>query len=79
MDSKLELYYYDSCPFCYRVLTYLDSTDIKITLKNTLENPTYREELLETGGKTQVPCLVIDGAPLYESEDIINWLEKTNV
>lgn len=29
------------------------------------------------GGKTQVPCLVIDGKPLYESLDIIEWL-KTN-
>ncbi|WP_373454247.1 glutathione S-transferase N-terminal domain-containing protein [Halanaerobium congolense] len=26
--------------------------------------------------KRQVPCLFIDGEPLYESSDIINWLKS---
>ena len=28
------------------------------------------------GGKRQVPCLFIDGKPLYESSDIIAWFEQ---
>lgn len=28
------------------------------------------------GGKHQVPCLFIDGKPLYESSDIIAWFEQ---
>ena len=32
--------------------------------------------LIEHGGKEQVPCLFIDGKPLYESLDIIAWLEE---
>ena len=32
------------------------------------------QTLMEVGGKRQVPCLFIDGAPLYESSDIIDWL-----
>lgn len=27
-------------------------------------------------GKRQVPCLFIDGKPLYESSDIIAWFEQ---
>ena len=32
--------------------------------------------LVKVGGKRQVPCLFIDGDPLYESLDIIDWLQK---
>ena len=36
----------------------------------------YREKLISAGGKEQVPCLFIDGEPLYESLDIIAWLQE---
>ena len=35
-----------------------------------------REALIEIGGKGQVPCLIIDGKALYESADIVRWLEE---
>ena len=38
--------------------------------------PATAEKLLSVGGKMQVPCLFIDGEPLYESMDIIKWLEE---
>jgi len=43
---------------------------------NIAENTEERKTLVKTGGKPQVPCLFIDGKPLYESSDIIAWLEK---
>ncbi len=39
-------------------------------------SPKDRQALLDVGGKTQVPCLVIDGKALYESNDIIEWLKE---
>ena len=45
-------------------------------MKDTLENPANRAELIAIGGKPQVPCLVIDGKALYESLDIIDWVRK---
>lgn len=39
------------------------------------ENEENRKRLISVGGKEQVPCLFIDGTPLYESIDIISWLE----
>ncbi|MBE6736814.1 MAG: NrdH-redoxin, partial [Ruminococcaceae bacterium] len=34
-----------------------------------------RRRLIEVGGYEQVPCLFIDGKPMYESLDIIDWLK----
>ncbi len=73
---ELTLYYYDSCPFCRRVLHYLEQNEIKIPLKNLLTSIDIRQELVKIGGKSQVPCLVIDGKALYESNDIIQWFEE---
>ena len=39
------------------------------------KNEADRQRLIEAGGKEQVPCLFIDGKPMYESLDIIDWLE----
>ncbi len=47
-------------------------------MRDTHENPVYRDELIKIGGKPQVPCLVIDGKALYESSDIIEWLKKNH-
>ena len=42
-----------------------DTTDLKIQV-----------ELVTIGGKKQVPCLVTNGEPLYESMDIIQHLNS---
>ena len=34
----------------------------------------YKQRLIKDGGKMQVPCLFIDGRPMYESDDIAKWL-----
>lgn len=47
-----------------------------ITLKNTSDSET-RDELISIGGKRQVPCLIIEGKALYESDDIIDYLKRT--
>ena len=73
---KLELYMFDTSPFCRRVLNYLDEsgrTDVE--LHNIHKNEADRQRLIEVGGVEQVPCLFIDGVPMYESLDIIDWLK----
>ncbi len=74
--TDLILYYMPTCPFCQKVLGFMKKNDIEVVMKDTLSNPAFRQELLEIGGKTQVPCLVIDGKALYESEDIIVWFKE---
>jgi len=73
---QLTLYFHMDCPFCLRVLNYLDRLNKAVFLKNVKETPETRDELLEIGGKTQVPCLTIDGKALYESLDIIRWISE---
>ena len=75
-NHELTLYHFDMCPFCVKVNQYLTQNSIQIPMKNILTDSQAKLELLEIGGKTQVPCLVIDGKALYESDDIINWLEQ---
>ena len=73
---KLELYKKDTCPYCRRVMSHIEQsgrTDVEY--RDILESEENRRRLVEVGGKQQVPCLFIDGDPLYESMDIINWLE----
>jgi glutaredoxin len=72
---ELTLYIMDTCPYCHRVLNYLEQHQIKVAQKDIAKNSAHRKELLDIGGKTQVPCLVIDGNALYESADIIQWFK----
>lgn len=74
---KKILYYFDTCPFCVRVLDFISENNLKdfIELRNIYENDIYMQERLDLSinGK-QVPCLVIDGKAMLESSDIIKYL-----
>lgn len=70
---ELLLYKKDACPFCQKVTRYLDAHGIVVPTRDTATDPDARAELVRVGGKAQVPCLLIDGEPLYESDDIIAY------
>ncbi len=76
----VRLYFDRSCPFCQRVLRYLDSTEIEWEARelSTRQDSDNRNELIELGGKSQVPFLVDDSrdVKMYESGDIIDYLEE---
>ena len=69
------LYVYETCPFCQKVFRYMDKAGITLPLKNA-RDPEIAAELVTIGGKKQVPCLVIDGVAMYESDDIIQYLKE---
>ncbi len=70
----LELYYFEECPYCQRVLNTIQELKILVTLKNIHYDPNELQKLLYITGRKTVPCLFIDGSPMHESLDIINWL-----
>ena len=74
---KLVLYHFPSCPFCRKVVQYLDSRkDIEIEMRDIHLDPAIKKELASINlGITQVPCLVIDGKPMLESDDIVEYLK----
>ena len=73
---ELKLYYLENCPFCIKVLDYLQDNNFDIELIELNKVNESREFLKEHGRKVQVPCLFIDGEPLYESDDIIEWFKN---
>ena len=72
---ELTLYLTNWCPFCVKVKRYLASRGIEVEEKDTSADMNARQELFDLTRKSQVPCLVIDGKPLLESDDIIQWFE----
>ena len=71
----LELFKFDTCPYCRKVMNYIrESGREDIIYRDIHKETDSLERLIRIGGKQQVPCLFIDGKPLYESEDIIAWL-----
>ncbi len=69
------LYYKKSCPYCTKVLRFMEENGITLDLRDTLQ-PGNQNDLVRIGGKKQVPCLVVDGRAMYESDDIIAYLRK---
>lgn len=72
----LNLYYSGHCPYSKKVLNYLYVIHKKVPLTDVQNNPEAKDYLRTHGGLMQVPCLFIDGKPLYESDDIIQWLSE---
>ena len=45
-------------------------------MKDIMKDEAAAKRLVDVGGDDQVPCLFIDGKPMYESDDIVEFLEK---
>ncbi|MCH3967911.1 MAG: glutaredoxin [Atopobiaceae bacterium] len=71
----LVLYKKDTCPYCRKVMQFIAQNGITLKKRDILRDPEAADELVRVGGKKQVPCLFIDGKPMYESDDIIAYLK----
>jgi glutaredoxin len=54
----------------------IDELKISVNYMNIYENTNNMEKLIYITGKKTVPCLFIDGVPMHESSDIMEWLQK---
>ncbi len=74
---RLELYMFETCPYCRKVLREIErSGRTDIELHDIHKSEADRLYLVIQGGKQQVPCLFINGEALYESDDIVAWLQE---
>ena len=65
------------CPFCILVTDFIEENKLSdIEVIDTFWNASTHHELQQKYGKTQVPLLLIDETPLYESRDIIEYLRR---
>ena len=72
----IELYLLDSCPYCKKVMEFMEQNNIEY-LKHDVSEPENYAALQVLGGKSQVP-FVYDkeqGLKMYESDDIIEYLK----
>jgi len=79
-QQPLELYEFESCPFCRKVREAVNILDLDVLhYPCPRDGPTYRTKAKQLGGKAQFPYLVDPntGVSMYESDDIINYLFKT--
>ena len=79
--SGLQLYHFKLCPFCVRTRRTIRKLGLNIETRDARNDPVWNQELIEQGGRYQVPCLRItkeDGsvAWLYESRDINSYLNQ---
>lgn len=77
-EKKLELYYFEQCPYCQIVLSAIKSNKLenKVTYFDTRKDQKNREKLISDTGRSTVPCLYIDDKPMHESRDIADWLNN---
>lgn len=80
----ITLYVKTGCPYCAKAIAALDEHNVQYEEKN-IADPKVVEELLEIGGKRQVPFmdddnmtpyLVDDDVEMYESDDIVAYVSK---
>jgi glutaredoxin 2 len=71
----LVLYKYDSCPFCARVMRVVEDVGVDVEMRDVLRNRKFKTELIERTRRGMVPCLFIDDVALFESRDIVAWLQ----
>ena len=78
--AHMALYQFYACPFCIKTRRALRRLNLPIQTRNVNEGSPFRAELVEQGGKIQVPCLRIEEAGkvewLYDSNAIISYLEQ---
>src|SRR6266436_404158 len=75
----LELYDFEGCPYCRKVREVLSELDLDYLEHPVARGSPRRAELVKRGGKMQAPYLVDPntGTELYESDDIIRYLNAT--
>lgn len=72
-----ELYVSEYCPYCRKVMKFLQDNDIEFSEKDVSDSQNF-DRLVSLGGKDQVPFLfdIENDVMMYESDDIIDYIKK---
>lgn len=77
----LTLYYQHHCQYCRKVMDFAEANGIALELKDIYADEATMQELIDRGGKRQVPYLVDTDhdIEMYESDDIVEHLKAHHV
>ncbi len=78
---NIQLFHKWQCPYSARVRDFIDEHQLgsRIEYVEINEVEGAQDKLAQMTGKSQVPCLVVDGKPLLESAEIVQWLRQNLV
>ena len=79
--KNMALYQFQQCPFCVKTRRSIRRLALDIEMRDARNDPRWNQELINEGGKYQVPCLKIttdDGSVewMYESTVINQYLDE---
>jgi glutaredoxin len=79
--KNMALYHFQMCPFCVKTRRQIRRLGLNIENRDARNDPKWNQELIDEGGKYQVPCLKLtkdDGSVewMYESTEINKYLEE---
>jgi glutaredoxin len=78
---NMKMYQFGQCPFCVRTRRNIRRLGLDIELRDARNDPRWNRELIDGGGRYQVPCLRLlnaDGSSewIYGSKTIIQYLHQ---
>ena len=78
---NLQLFHKWQCPYSARVRDFIDEHRLgdRIEYVEIHEVEGAQDKLAGMTGKSQVPCLMVDGEPMLESNKIVEWLRQNLV
>ena len=79
--DNMALYQFNQCPFCVKTRRQIHRLALNIEKRDARNDERWNQELINDGGKYQVPCLKItdkNGSVewMYESSEINQFLNK---
>lgn len=72
----LKLYTYEHCPYCEKVRRAFAEMGVEYEEVDASRGTPGSDELIALGGKQQVPFLVDGDKHMYESDDIIAYVQE---
>ena len=79
--SGMKLYHFKQCPFCVKTRRTIRRLGLNIDTRDARNDPQWNKELVNEGGKYQVPCLRIVNDDhsvewMYDANTIIRYLDQ---
>ena len=79
--KNIALYQFQQCPFCVKTRRQIHRLALNIEKRDARNDSQWNQELINDGGKYQVPCLKITAADgsvqwMYESTEINQYLDE---
>jgi glutaredoxin 3 len=71
-SARLVLYKRKGCPYCREVLRFIKKKGLdKVEIVDADSDPKHEDYLVRNAGENSVPCLFVDGKPIFDSDKII--------